>query len=86
MAAIGFGFLFVVFVLVLPLALYWFVQREDPDPDQTTSWNDARDRASRDTFGGGRRDRDAEHGRSNGENGRDDDRRDRGDVAGNHWD
>ncbi|WP_227131940.1 hypothetical protein [Halorubellus salinus] len=88
MAAVGFAFLFVVFAFVLPLALYWFVKAEDPDPGQTSSWNEAQDRASRDTFGGGRRDRgdrDDDRRERNDENGRDD-RRGRDDVAGNHWD
>lgn len=76
MAAIGFGFLFLVFALVLPLALYWFVRGEDPDPGETASWDDARDRASRDTYGSGRRERDDG-----------DDRESRDDDApqGNHW-
>ncbi|MFC6951722.1 hypothetical protein [Halorubellus litoreus] len=84
MAAVGFAFLFVLFALVLPLALYWFVKGEDPDPSETTSWNDARDRASSDTFGGGRRDRDGRDGddrEDRGSRGSDDDRG----VDGNHW-
>jgi hypothetical protein len=75
MAAIGVGFVFVLFVVAAPLALYWFVREEDPDPGQTTSWGEARERATEDHFGGGgradddrnaRRDSDRDHGtRSN---------------------
>ncbi|WP_323674820.1 hypothetical protein [Halorubellus sp. PRR65] len=88
MAAVGFAFLFVLFALVLPVALYWFVSAEDPDPRQTTSWNEAQDRASRDTFGGGRRDRDNRNARDDGNRDGRDHRgsREPDDGSGNHWD
>jgi len=86
MAALGIGVLFVLFAVLAPLALYWFVREEDPDPSRTTSWREARDRASEDVYGdrnaatgdresGFRSDRDDRGRRTRGE--RDDD--------GNHW-
>jgi hypothetical protein len=53
MAAVGIAFLFALFALVAPLALYWFVREEDPDPDRTTSWREAREGASEDVYGSG---------------------------------
>ena len=94
MAAIGMAFLFVLFAVVAPLALYWFVREEDPDPDRTTSWRDARDRASEDVYGDrNEAARDRESGlRSDRGDGSRSDRDDRGrrtrgdrDDDGNHW-
>jgi len=84
MAAVGFAVLFVLFAVLAPLALYWFVREEDPDPSRTTSWGEARDRASEDVYG--RRSEESDAGRDGrADRGRRtrDDRGDRDD--GNHW-
>jgi hypothetical protein len=88
----GVGVVFVAFVVVAPLALYWFVREEDPNPDQTTSWGEARANATEDRFGdgarSGRESRRDESARRAGEDerGEKNDRQTRDDRDdGNHW-
>ena len=84
MAGVGIGVLFVLFAVLAPLALYWFVREEDPDPNRTTSWREARDRASEDVYG--RRNEDSDVGRDGRADRTRRTRDDRGDRDdGNHW-
>ncbi|NHN42243.1 hypothetical protein G9C85_11490 [Halorubellus sp. JP-L1] len=69
MTAVGFVAVLALLALVVPFFVYGMLDAEDPD--QATSWDDARSRARKDD----------ENSREHAGDERDDD----SDVAGNHW-